>query len=182
MLYTKTGDKGTTSLASGQRVSKTDARIETYGTADELNSFVGLLRCECQGSDTLGQLKFIQNKLFNLGAYLSESAGVWLNDEDVQMLEYYIDWMTDETPAMHAFVLPAGNKAMAIAHICRTITRRLERLMISLHQQTIGVRNSEYAAQKDIALRFVNRLSDYFFALARWMGTKSDISEDIWSK
>lgn len=174
MIYTKTGDKGTTSLASGQRVAKTDARIETYGTADELNSFVGLLKAECEYHDTKKQLNYIQNKLFNLGAFLSEAPGEWITEADGHILEGYIDAMQLQVPPQRAFVLPAGNRFMALSHVCRTITRRLERKMVALAP--------EPDEQMQASLIFVNRLSDYFFVLARWMGVNCDISDDFWVK
>ena len=171
MIYTKTGDNGTTSLASGERVSKTDLRIEAYGTADELNSFFGWLRAlleqvgaqlpltEPQRDVTahIRQLGVVQNKLFNLGALLSCAPGEWITDADVADVEHWIDALQAELPPQHAFILPAGSEAIAAAHICRTVTRRLERQMVRLASE------SEFPA----ALRWVNRLSDYCFVLAR---------------
>ena len=170
MIYTKTGDNGTTSLASGVRVPKTDLRIDSYGTADELNSFVGLLRTEVE-DDTL---EFIQNKLFNLGAFLSDAEGEWITPADTKQLEQAIDALTRDLEPMRAFVLPAGDKAMCYSHICRTVARRLERKMIALSPSTEG--------QMGEAKRFVNRLSDYFFTLARWSGAKKSVNETKWRK
>lgn len=170
MIYTKTGDNGTTSLASGVRVPKTDLRIETYGTADELNSFVGLLRTEADYET----LEFIQNKLFNLGAFLSDAEGEWVSATDTRRVEQAIDQLTKELEPMRAFVLPAGDKAMCYSHVCRTIARRLERKMVALSDSSEG--------QMGEAKRFVNRLSDYFFTLARWLGAKNGINETNWRK
>jgi cob(I)alamin adenosyltransferase len=101
MIYTKTGDKGETSLANGQRVAKTDARIEAYGTVDELNSWIGLLRVAV--SDSQNELEWIQNKLFNLGAALSEAPGEWIVEADVKQLEAWIDAMQAVVPKQRAF-------------------------------------------------------------------------------
>ena len=165
MIYTKTGDKGDTSLANGQRVSKTDARIEAYGTVDELNSWIGLLRVSYPSA----QLEWIQNKLFNLGASLSAAPGEWIAEADVQQLEQWIDCMQETTPKQRAFVLPAGGEAVCRCHICRTVCRRAERRMIT--------------AETDITERkFVNRLSDYFFVLARYLVYINGEKEAIWCK
>ena len=182
MIYTKTGDNGTTSLASGERVNKTDLRIEAYGTADELNSFFGWLLAQLErvGEQLpltepvrditvhTKQLAVVQNKLFNLGALLSDAPGEWLTDEDVSAVEHWIDAIQAELPPQHAFILPAGSEAIAAAHICRTVTRRLERQMVRLAQQdtcpdTKSIENDNLLT----AIRWVNRLSDYCFVLAR---------------
>ena len=179
-IYTKTGDKGETSLANGQRVAKTDARIEAYGTVDELNSWVGLLRASLQPSavsrqhsDRFGQvdeqLAWIQNKLFNLGAALSEAPGEWLTEAAVHQLEEWIDGMQAEVPPMRAFILPAGGETVCRCQVCRTICRRAERKMIE-------------AQSSEIELRFINRLSDYLFVLARFIGNINGEAEAAWKK
>ena len=173
-IYTKTGDKGETSLASGQRVPKTDARIEAYGTVDELNSWIGLLRAALSTLDSDlsaldGELTWIQNKLFNLGAALSEAPGEWISGADVQQLEQWIDEMQAQTPKQHAFVLPAGGETVCRSHVCRTVCRRAERRMID-------------AKSDETALRFVNRLSDYLFVFARYAVYKNGEKDAIWHK
>ncbi|MBQ7192678.1 MAG: cob(I)yrinic acid a,c-diamide adenosyltransferase [Paludibacteraceae bacterium] len=155
-IYTKTGDKGQTSLANGQRVSKTDPRIEAYGTADELNSFIGLLRSKADQTDE-EQLNTIQNKLFNLGALLAGAEGEWITDSDVALIEQWIDNIQKQQEPLRAFVLPAGNETVSIAHICRTITRRLERQMLALPQE---------CNITPCAFRWINRLSDFLFVWA----------------
>ena len=150
MIYTRTGDKGQTSLASGQRVAKTDARIEAYGTVDELNSWIGALRVVAEDE----QLEWIQNKLFNLGAELSEAPGEWITETDVKQLEEWIDVMQVSLPPMRAFILPCGDEAVTRCHICRTVCRRAERKMIE-------------ANANPVALCFINRLSDYLFVKSR---------------
>ena len=165
MIYTKTGDKGQTSLASGQRVAKTDARIEAYGTVDELNSWIGKLRVSYGSMELL----WIQNKLFNLGAALSEAPGEWIVEADVKQLEQWIDAVQAQLPQLRSFVLPAGNELACTCHICRTVCRRAERRMIE--------------AQADaIALQFINRLSDYLFVLARYLNCHFKMAEEVWKK
>lgn len=179
-IYTKTGDKGTTSLANGQRVSKTDLRIEAYGTVDELNSWVGLLRAalmtpdqqaeDCAHLATVdAQLEWIQNKLFNLGAALSEAPGEWIKEEDVHQLEQWIDTMQMVVPPLRAFVLPSGSETVCRCQICRTICRRAERKMIK-------------ANSAENELKWVNRLSDFLFVLARYLGYKNGEKEVVWKQ
>lgn len=172
-IYTKTGDNGTTSLASGERVTKTDLRIEAYGTVDELNSWIGLLRADVkQSSENVQladkQLQWIQNKLFNLGAALSEAQGEWVSEKEVKQLEEWIDSLQTVTPKQHAFVLPAGSSLVAQCHVCRTVCRRAERCII----------NSKAAA---VELHFINRLSDYLFVLSRYIAYCQNEKEDIWN-
>lgn len=164
-IYTKTGDKGQTSLASGQRVPKTDARIEAYGTVDELNSWIGNLRV----SYGTMELRWIQNKLFNLGAALSEAPGTWIVEADVKQLERWIDDTQAQLPPLHAFVLPAGNILACTCHVCRTVCRRVERRMIE-------------AEADAVALQFINRLSDYLFVLARYLNYRFKMEEEVWKK
>ena len=173
MIYTKTGDKGETSLASGQRVSKIDVRIEAYGTVDELNSWVGVLRAQTAPNDSLRsvdeQLLWVQNKLFNLGAELSEAPGEWISENDVKQLENWIDEMQAVVPKQRAFILPSGGEVVSRSHVCRTVCRRVERRMIEAQAQAIS-------------LQFVNRLSDYLFVLSRFVGWKNGEIETMWKK
>ena len=165
MIYTKTGDKGQTSLANGQRVAKTDARIEAYGTVDELNCWIGALRVLAEDV----QLEWIQNKLFNLGALLSEAPGEWITDEDVKQLEAWIDEMQAVVPPQRSFILPCGGEAVSRCHICRTVCRRAERKMIEANADTI-------------AMCFINRLSDYLFVKSRWIAYNNQEEETAWKK
>lgn len=165
-IYTKTGDNGTTSLANGVRVPKTDIRLEAYGTADELNSFVGWLRSHMEEQE---RLEWIQNKLFNLGAQLSEAPGEWITDADVHRVEQWIDAIQAELPPLRAFILPGGNEAVSLCHVCRTITRRLERLMVAMEAPRLS-------------REFVNRLSDFFFVLSREVAKNANISLYEWQK
>jgi len=165
MIYTKTGDKGQTSLANGQRVAKTDARIEAYGTVDELNSWIGALRVVAEEV----QLEWIQNKLFNLGALLSEAPGEWITESDVKQLETWIDEMQAVVPPQRSFILPCGGEAVSRCHICRTVCRRAERKMIEANADTI-------------AMCFINRLSDYLFVKSRWIAYNNQEEETAWKK
>lgn len=177
-IYTKTGDKGETSLANMERVSKASLRLETYGTADELNAWVGVLRASVAGQPAIDEmLLWVQNRLFNLGAALSQAPGEWMTDADAHRLEQWIDEMQAAVPPQHCFVLPAGSEGIARAHVCRTVTRRLERLMVRLQADE----------RQDITgtgeqLRFVNRLSDFFFVLSRYIAHLSGIEDVPWSK
>ncbi len=179
-IYTKSGDKCRTSLATGQRISKSDLRLEAYGTADELNSYVGWLRSLVVASSGAWkasvdvQLGCVQNRLFDLGAILS-GADMRLPEGSVNQLEGWIDEMQEELPELRAFILPGGNEAMSVCHVCRTVARRLERSMVVWHEES-GVQLSENAWQ------FVNRLSDYFFVLARFMSKILEIRTSIWEK
>lgn len=172
-IYTKTGDKGMTSLANGERVSKSELRIDTYGTCDELNSWIGYLRASMVSSSLYEeqnvQLQWMQNKLFNLGALLSKASGEWILAEDVERIEQLIDVMQQEIPAQCSFLLPMGSEMVCRSHLCRTVCRRLERKMILL-----GVEGN--------ALMFVNRMSDYLFVLCRYMTLKNSEKEEIWVK
>lgn len=170
-IYTKTGDKGETSLASGERTSKTDVRIEAYGTVDELNSWIGMLRAGMKSfdlpSEADDQLAWVQNKLFNLGAALSDAPGDWIAPADVTQIEEWIDAMQAVVPKQRAFILPMGNEAVTRSHVCRTVCRRAERRMIEANAQPTY-------------LQFVNRLSDYLFVLARTIGYWCHESENMW--
>lgn len=184
-IYTKTGDTGMTSLADNQRVSKANPRLETYGTADELNAWVGMLRAAlatlpshadatpsvaAASADLDTQLLWVQNKLFNLGASLSAAPGEWILATDVAQLEQWIDLMQTLLTPVRAFILPAGSECVARCHVCRTITRRLERLMVAIDYPKMDER------------KFINRLSDYFFVLARRLGDLEQVNVAIWHK
>jgi len=177
-IYTRTGDKGQTSLLSGKRVAKDSLRIEAYGTIDELNSHIGMLR------DLSGELKTelltdIQVKLFDIGSRLAagtaETAEKFkvptTSDADVKELEDAMDAMDAELPPMRNFILPGGHPAVSQAHICRTVCRRAERIAIRL------------AAEEpvpEIVVRYLNRLSDLLFVLARWTGQQLKVEEIPW--
>ena len=174
-IYTRRGDKGKTSLVSGRRLDKSDLLIEAYGTVDELNAFVGDLISQMDLSHLSKELSNIQNILFNIGSLLARDGAQIENypvvlQEDVDHLESKIDALDVMLTKMTAFILPSGNKQIAKAHICRTVCRRAERRIISLEDQQ----------QFELIIIYLNRLSDYFFVLARYLHHTSGIPEVKW--
>lgn len=180
-IYTRTGDLGTTSLVGGKRVSKSSVRLEAYGTVDELNSFLGVLMATPGMDEEARQtLRIVQNKLFNVGAYLAtdttdnpmaEPQG--LGQEAISYLETRIDRLTDGLPEMRCFVLPGGTLASAQAQVCRAVCRRAERRVIALAEET---------RVDDIVIRYLNRLSDYLFTLARHLNHSAGTEDIPWEK
>ena len=165
IIYTGTGDKGTTSLVGGERVSKAHQRIESYGTVDELNSFIGLLITSLEEKADQDFLLFIQHKLFTIGSYLAtdqENTELKVESkvmpETITRIEREIDRLDNELPKMRNFILPGGSRPASLAHVCRTVCRRAERQIYRL-AETIPV--------EEPVLVFINRLSDYLFVLAR---------------
>ena len=179
-IYTKTGDKGDTSLAVGGRVRKSDKRLEAYGTADELNSYVGWLRAKIVGESPIWhivvdeQLGWVQNRLFDIGAILA-GAEMEVTEEAVCQLEKWIDDMQKELPVLREFILPGGNEVVSLCHVCRTVARRLERNIVDWC-------DSEGKSLPEKVVCFVNRLSDYCFVLARGIGKKEQIKPIVWEK
>ncbi len=178
-VYTKTGDKGQTSLLSGERVPKHHLRIEAYGTVDELNSFIGLLREYNIGDNNKAILFKVQNLLFDLGAGLSieknkdKFASIKkVSDNDIKLLESEIDKMNEDLPALKSFILPGGSKAVATSHICRTICRRAERLCTNLAENT---------EVEELSIMYLNRLSDYLFVLARKIAFDNNVELPEWT-
>lgn len=178
-IYTKTGDKGMTSLVGGKRVEKSHVRLEAYGTTDELNSFVGFLIQEIDDNHDLDILSYIQHKLFTVGSYLateteaiSPKAASIITDKDIALLEDEMDRMDSELPKLRQFVLPGGSESASRAHICRTVCRRTERCIYRV--------KDEFPVDDQI-LKFVNRLSDYFFLLARKESNKKG-KEIFWNQ
>lgn len=177
-LYTKTGDKGQTGLIGGSRVMKNDIRIETYGTVDELNSFVGLLTCQQITDEDVRFLRSIQNQLFTIGSYLATdttkvelSNASILKKDAISLLEKEIDRIDDQLPSLVSFVLPGGSQSGALCHVCRTITRRAERRLFDMQ--------NVYHVDNQINI-YINRLSDYFFALSRFYTLKNGGEEICW--
>ncbi|WP_313804399.1 cob(I)yrinic acid a,c-diamide adenosyltransferase [Cytobacillus sp.] len=163
-IYTRTGDKGKTSIIGG-RVDKDDIRVDAYGTVDEVNCFVGQAMTQLDPAvfqDVLEDLEKIQHELFDCGgdlANVTKNRELKLTMEAVEYLEKRIDAFIEEAPKVERFILPGGTSASASIHIARTVTRRAERLVVSLMKADPGV--------SEVSLKFINRLSDYFFALAR---------------
>ncbi|WP_337041473.1 cob(I)yrinic acid a,c-diamide adenosyltransferase [Emticicia sp. 17c] len=177
-IYTKTGDKGTTSLVGGRRVSKGDLKIECYGTVDELNAWIGLVRDQPVNEMRRDLLKEIQDRLFTIGADLaSEPEQVrkrpipTLTEADIALLENEMDKMDTELPPLRAFILPGGHQSVSFAHLARTVCRRAERLTIRL--------GGEEEVNATI-IKYLNRLSDYLFVLSRMMTQELQSEEITW--
>lgn len=180
MIYTKTGDKGTTSLVGGTRVEKDNPRVEAYGTVDELNSHVGLLAemLRPMGGGYSDELKAVQRNLFTVQTLLAtEDATIYarlpqLKQDEVDMMERQIDALSDMLPKLSSFVIAGGNMAGAQCHVCRTVCRRAERSVVRLARET---------SIDDVLLRYLNRLSDYLFVLARYVVVADGKSEDLYT-
>lgn len=176
-IYTKTGDKGQTSLIGGTRVPKYHLRIETYGTVDELNSHIGLIMCQDIAPEYKKLLKEIQDRLFTIGATLaadpekSKMKIPDLHETDIVLLEQEMDLMNEVLPPLKHFVLPGGNTIVSYCHIARCVCRRAERLTVEL---------AENSFVDDKVSVYLNRLSDYLFVLARKLNMDFSAEENIW--
>ncbi|MDR3272551.1 MAG: cob(I)yrinic acid a,c-diamide adenosyltransferase [Flavobacteriaceae bacterium] len=182
-IYTKTGDQGTTALYGGTRVPKNHVRIEAYGTVDELNSFVGLIRSYNAFSMIDYQLQIIQNSLFDLGAELAtpteklvlangkKRLACTVSEKEIELLESWIDVMNDKIPELNTFILPTGNINVSNSHVSRAVCRRAERKVLELNDEE---------KVREICHKYLNRLSDYLFVLARFFGHLANEKETIW--
>lgn len=176
-IYTKTGDGGQTSLIGGDRVPKYHERIEAYGTLDELNSFIGLLRDSIDIELYRAVLLEIQDRVFTIESLLaavnehSFASLPKINEEDVLFLEKEIDAMNDTLPALSSFILPGGSLASSYAHVARTVCRRAERLMVKISRNT---------PMDELCAKYVNRLSDYLFVLSRKLLYESGLQDIPW--
>jgi cob(I)alamin adenosyltransferase len=175
-IYTKTGDQGETSLLGGSRVAKYHLRIEAYGTVDELNAAIGLIRAHGLADESSGNLQKIQGQLFTAGAQLATEDGndkvkiPKLKQSDIEFLEKGID-MEEELPPMKNFILPGGNPSSAQAHVARCVCRRAERIVLHLA--------SESEVPNEIPV-FLNRLSDFLFVLSRKISKDAGVEETPW--
>jgi len=176
-IYTKNGDAGQTSLIGGLKVDKSDLQLDAYGTLDELNSFVGLLRdfaIEPEVKHTLFTIQshiFIAESLLAAGTPESLATLPFLEEKDVEMLEQEIDRMNEHLITVQHFILPGGHPVVSYCHIARTICRRAERAMVKLKLKE---------PKQTIAIKYINRLSDYFFVLGRFVAKELGIEENIW--
>ena len=176
-IYTRTGDEGLTSLLGGSRVPKYHLRIEAYGTIDELNSYIGLLRDQQHPEELDALFIKLQDRLFTIGAELATEPGNQkvkiprISSEDTEWLENEIDQMEEQLPPMKNFVLPGGHQAVSVCHIARCVCRRSERLVLHL--------SAESEVRTEITV-FLNRLSDYLFVLSRWLTLKLGAKEVPW--
>ena len=178
-IYTKTGDEGKTSLIGGTKVFKSDLRIETYGTVDELNSYIGLVTDYTPDEHQRFILKQVQDRLFVIGASLAcdpdKETGMHIPDlkeEDIAALEKEIDSMNERLPPMKHFILPGGHAAVSSTHIARCVCRRTERLCVNMQQHELFV--------EPLIIKYINRLSDYLFMLARFTAQELHVAEAIW--
>jgi cob(I)alamin adenosyltransferase len=178
-IYTKTGDKGTTSLIGGTKVLKSHLRIEAYGTVDELNSYIGLCKDLIADKHSISILQEIQDRLFTIGSALAcdpekepKMKIPDLKEGDIDLLEKEMDEMTDQLPEMKSFILPGGHPAISHLHIARCICRRAERCCVRLE--------TEQKEVEAIIIKYMNRLSDYLFMLARYTGHLLNIPEIAW--
>jgi len=193
-IYTKTGDDGTTGLIGGERVKKYDIRLESYGTIDELNSYLGVIRSKCKDYFDNGFLKKIQSNLFGICSCLatyksdcpekesddsrevsdnSKKKGKLQFTDELKELEAEIDRISEKIPPLTNFVLPAGCESSAFSHVARTVCRRAERNIVRL---------SEHTPVDSSIIQYINRLSDYLFILARKFNLDNEILETFWEK
>lgn len=177
-IYTKTGDTGLTSLIGGRRVSKADHRIDAYGTVDELNAWMGLVRDQPVNASRRELLKEIQDRLFTIGSTLATDPNretrqslpaIW--PADVTRLEEAVDAMEADLPELRHFVLPGGHESVSHTHLARTVCRRAERLVIALDPE---------ATTEGLLIQYLNRLSDYLFVLSRKMALELGVEEVTW--
>ena len=178
-IYTKAGDLGKTSLIGGTRVPKSHIRIESYGTVDELNSFIGLLSDLITTSEIKNILKEVQDRLFTVGSSLACDPDKEphlkipdLKEGDINFLEQQIDAMNLELAPMKSFILPGGHQAISTAHIARCVCRRAERWCVNLQEEDLFV--------EPMVIQYLNRLSDYLFVLARYIGQLNGIADQPW--
>lgn len=178
-IYTKTGDAGTTSLIGGTKVPKSHLRIESYGTCDELNSYIGLANDLIQDEVTNKMLKEVQDRLFTIGSSLAcdpEKEPMMkipdLKEADVELLEREMDRMTEALPPMKSFILPGGHQAVSTLHICRCVCRRNERICVQMQHEELFI--------DPLVIKYLNRLSDYLFVLSRYIAQQLQVPEIPW--
>jgi cob(I)alamin adenosyltransferase len=178
-IYTKTGDLGKTSLIGGTKVPKSHLRIESYGTIDELNSYIGLVSDLISDGNSKIILKEIQDRLFTVGSSLACDPDKEplmkipdLKEKDVELLEKEIDKMNEILPAMKSFILPGGHPAVSTTHVARCVCRRAERLCVNMQEHELFV--------EPLVIKYINRLSDYLFVLSRYVGHLLNVEEIPW--
>jgi cob(I)alamin adenosyltransferase len=178
-IYTKTGDAGKTSLIGGTKVPKSHIRIDSYGTVDELNSYIGLVNDYLTDDQSKATLKEIQDRLFTVGSSLACDPDKEplmkipdLKETDVQFLEHEIDRMNEALPEMKSFILPGGHHTISTAHIARCVCRRAERICVAMQQADMFI--------DPLVIKYLNRLSDYLFVLSRYIGHLLQVAEIPW--
>lgn len=170
-IYTRTGDDGSTGLGDGARVAKDDARIEAIGDVDELNCTIGLLLCESLPEEIRACLLNVQHRLFDLGGELSIPGTAMVSDERAQELEILLDRLNEQLPPLRDFILPGGSLAAARCHAARAVCRRAERRVCTL---------SRTAQLNSASLRYLNRLSDLLFVMARYLNKQTGVPDVLW--
>lgn len=175
-IYTKTGDTGETGLFGGRRLPKSHIRIETYGTVDELNSYLGVVRDGAEDEHVRRILKAIQDRLFAVGADLATDPGKRtsppdITEADIELLEKEIDAMDEVLPTLKNFILPGGHTLVSFCHVARCVCRRAERLAVALNMDE---------PVDPMVMKYLNRLSDYLFTLARKLGQDMEAEEVVW--
>ena len=178
-IYTKTGDGGNTSLIGGTKVPKSHLRIESYGTVDELNSWIGLVRDHLADEESRSMLLEIQDRLFTIGSSLAcdpeketKMAIPDLHEADIARLEVSIDNMNEQLPEMKSFILPGGHSNVSFIHVARCVCRRAERICVQIQQENMVV--------SPLVIKYLNRLSDYLFMLARYVALLMKVPEMPW--
>ena len=174
-IYTRTGDDGTTGLGDGSRVAKDDARVEAYGTVDELNSSIGVLIAHLNNSELATLLAEIQHDLFDVGGELCLPGYSLIKQERVDYLEQQLDQLNEDLPALENFILPGGSLAAAQCHMARTVCRRAERRVHTLAAASDNAIN-------EAPLRYLNRLSDLLFVIARVISKNDGVGEVLWRR
>jgi cob(I)alamin adenosyltransferase len=172
-IYTRTGDQGTTGLGDGSRVAKDAARVEAYGTVDELNSVIGMLRAQALPGPLDGWLGEIQHRLFDLGGELCIPGHSILTDAHVAVLESWLDRLNEDLEPLADFILPGGSPAAAVCHLARTVCRRAERRVVTLLAQEPG---------GEMGLKYLNRLSDLLFVMARSLNRAAGVPDVLWQR
>lgn len=178
-IYTKTGDAGKTSLIGGTKVDKSHIRIDSYGTVDELNSYIGLVSDLISNHHSKNILKEIQDRLFTIGSSLACDPDKEtklkipdLKELDINLLEQEIDRMNETLPEMKNFILPGGHSTVSTIHITRCVCRRAERICVEMNAQNLFI--------EALVLKYLNRLSDYLFVLSRYVGVELNVEEISW--
>jgi cob(I)alamin adenosyltransferase len=172
-IYTRTGDKGSTGLGDGTRVDKDSLRVEAFGTVDELNSVVGLLMTHELSGTVAARLTAIQHDLFDIGGELSIPGPSVVSDEKVKRLEEFLDSLNEDLEPLQEFILPGGTAAAAVCHLARTVCRRAERRVVTLaREETVN----------PASLRYLNRLSDLLFVLARSLNRSAGVPDVLWQR
>jgi len=180
-IYTRTGDKGDTGLGDGNRIAKDDPRVEAYGTVDELNSAIGIILAHHGLSGKLSQsLIQIQHELFDMGGELSIPGYKAITDEHVTALEERLDNLNQHLKPLKEFILPGGHPAAAATHLARTICRRAERRLVTFLYSGNKPESLDQNQQNQSCLKYLNRLSDLLFVIARYINYETDVSEPLW--